>query len=91
MPTRITLFDVAAQGSRPADSNIMESFALLGGDGVPPLIQELLSMLTENIGDLEPIFVHRLRPSPSEVSNSRNSRLSMGLGVAFSFCSETWR
>ena len=82
MPTTIALLDVAAQGSRPADSNIMESFPLLGGDGVSPLVQELLSMLTEDIGYLEPMFVHRLLPSPSEVSNSRNSRLSIGLGVA---------
>ena len=77
----ITLLDVAAQGSRPADRNIAESFPLLWGDGVSPLLEEFFSMLTEDIGYLEPMLVQRLLPSPSQVSISRSSRLSMGLGV----------
>jgi hypothetical protein len=85
----ITLFEVAAQGSRPADRNIAESFPLLWGDGVSPLFQKLFSMPTEDSGYLEPMLVHRLLPSPSDTSSSRNSRLSMGLGVDWSFCSET--
>ena len=79
--TLITLLDVAAQGSRPAGRNIAESFPLLWGDGVPPLLEEFFSMLTEDIGYLDPMLVQRLLPSPSEVSSSRSSRLSMGLGV----------
>lgn len=52
MPATITLLDVAAKGSRPADRNITESFPLLWADGVSPLLEEFFSMLTENIGYL---------------------------------------
>jgi hypothetical protein len=61
----------------------------LWGDGVSPSLEELLSMLTKDIGYLEPKLVHLLLPSPSEVRISRSSRLSRGLGVARSFSSET--
>jgi hypothetical protein len=81
VPATITLLDVAAKGSRPADRNITESFPLLWGDGVSPLLEEFFSMLTENIGYLQPMLVHRFLPSPSQVSISRNSRVSIGLGV----------
>jgi hypothetical protein len=33
----IALFDVAAQGSRPAGADVAEGFPLLRGDGVAPL------------------------------------------------------
>jgi hypothetical protein len=48
----ITLLDVAAKVSRPADRNIAESLPLLWGAGVSPLLEEFFSMLTENIGRL---------------------------------------
>jgi hypothetical protein len=61
----IALLNVAAQGSRPADRDIAESFPLLGGDGVSPLLEEFFSMLPENIGHLQAMLVQRLLPSPS--------------------------
>ena len=89
MRATITLFDVTPQGSRPAGADIAESFPLLWGYGVSPLFQEFLSMLAEDIGYLKPMFVHLLLPSPSDTKMSRSSRVSRGLGVARSFCSET--
>jgi hypothetical protein len=56
-----------------------------------PLLQELLSMLAEDIGYIEPMFSHRLLPSPSGVNISRIARSSNGLGVACTLRSETWR
>ena len=78
----ITPLDVASQGSRPAGTDVVEGFALLWGDGVAPSLQELLSLLTDDVGDLEPMLVHLLLPSPSEVTTSRSSSTSSGLGVA---------
>jgi hypothetical protein len=85
----IALLNVAAQRNSPANTDVAEGFPLLWGDGVSPALQKLLSMLTEDIGHLEPMLVHLLLPSPSVVRISRSSRLSRGLGVAWSFCSET--
>ena len=68
----IALLDVAAQGSRPAGADVTESFPLLWGDGVSLSLEELLSMLTDDIGYLESMLVHLLLPSPSEVRTSRS-------------------
>jgi len=52
VPATITLLDVSAPGSRPADRNLAESFPLLWGDGVSPLLEEFFSLLREHIGYL---------------------------------------
>jgi len=87
----IALLDVAAQGASTAGADVPQRFSLLRRERMSPLLQELLSVLAEDIGYLEPMFSHRLLPSPSGVSISRIARSSNGLGVACTRRSETWR
>src|ERR1035441_10844139 len=49
---------------------------------MPPLLQELLSMFAKDIGHFEPMFSHRLLPSPSGIKISRIASSSNGLCVA---------
>ena len=46
-------------------------------------------MLAKDIGYFEPMFSHRLLPSPSGINISRIARSSNGLGVACTLRSET--
>jgi len=87
----ITLFDMSAQRGRTAGADVAESFSLLWGDGVPPSFEKGFSILTEDIGDFEPMFSHLLLPSPSVVRISRIGRSSSGLTVVRNLRSETWR
>ncbi len=85
----VAFLEMTAQGGRAADADVTESFPLLWGDGVSPLLQELLSMFAKDIGYFEPMFSHRLLPSPSGVKNSTIVRSSSGLCVACTLRSET--
>ena len=87
----IAFLHVAAQSGSAAGADVTEGFPLLGRQGMPPLLQELLTMLAKDIGYLAPMFSHRLLPSPSGVNISRIARSSNGLGVACTLRSETWR
>ena len=63
----VTLFDVmdAEFGGAECD-DIPECPALLAGKRMAPAIQELLSVLPEDIGDFESPRCHLRRPSPSD-------------------------
>ena len=91
MRAMVAFLDVAAQGGSAADADVTESFPLLWGDGVSPLLQELPSMFAKDIGHFEPMFFHRLLPSPSGVRSSTIARSSSGLCVACTLRSETCR
>ena len=59
MRTMVAFLDMTAQGGSAADADVTESFPLLWGDGVSPLLQEFLSMFAKDIGHFEPMFSHR--------------------------------
>ena len=82
MRAMVAFLDVAAQSGSAAGADVTESFPLLWGDGVSPLLQELLSMFAKDIGHFEPMFSHRLLPSSSGVKISRIASSSNGLCVA---------
>jgi len=87
----IAMFEMSAQSGGTAGADVAESFPLLGGDGVSPSFQKGLPILSEDIGHFEPLFGHRLLPSPSVVRTSRIGRLSSGLTVVRNLASETCR
>ena len=91
MGATIAVFEMSAESGSTAGADVAESFALLGGDGVPPTFQKSLSILSEDIGHFEPMFSHRLLPSPSVVRTSRIGRSSSGLTVVRNLASETCR
>ena len=91
MGATIAVFEMSAQSGSTAGADVAESFALLGGDGVPPSFQKSLSILTEDIGHFEPMFPHLLLPSPSVVRTSPMGRSSSGLTVVRNLASETCR
>jgi hypothetical protein len=91
MRAMVAFLNMTAQGGSAADADVTESFPLLWGDGVSPLLQELLSMFAKDIGRFEPMFFHRLLPSPSGVRISTIARSSSGLCVACTLRSETCR
>jgi hypothetical protein len=65
MTTLIALFDVSPEGRSTAEADVAKSLALLGRDGVSPLLEKLFLMLADDIGYFEPMLGHLLRPSPS--------------------------
>jgi hypothetical protein len=91
MGATITLFEMSAQSGSTAGADVAESFPLLWGDGVSPSFKKSLSKLMDDIGYFEPMFSHRLLPSPSVVRISRIGRSSSGLTVVRNLRSETWR
>ena len=48
-------------------------------------------MFAKDIGHFEPMFSHRLLPSPSGIKPSRIARSSKGLCVDCTLRTETWR
>ena len=91
MGATIALFEVSAQSGSTAGADVTESFPLLGGDHLPPPFQKIFSMFSEDIGHFEPMFSHRLLPSPSVVNISRIARSSSGLCVFRTLATETCR
>ena len=89
MRAMVALLDVAAQSGSAAGADVTESLPLLWGDGVPPLLQEFLPMFVKDIGHFEPMFSHRLLPSPSGIKISRIARSSRGLCVACTLRTDT--
>ena len=86
----VTLLDVMhAEFGGAACDDIPERPVLLARKRMPPAIQELLSVLSEDIGDFESPRCHRRRPSPSESVIAMTSRLSKGLAVEASVRFET--
>ena len=91
MRTMLAFLYVAAQCGSAAGDDVTESFPLRWGDDVSPLLQEFLAIFAEDIGHFEPMFSHRLRPSPSGVKVSQIARSSKGLCVVCTLRTETWR
>jgi hypothetical protein len=86
----VTLFDVMdAEFGGAACDDIPECPALLARKRMAPAIQELLSVLPEDIGDFESPRCHRRRPSPSDCVIAMTCKLSKGLAVAASVRFET--
>lgn len=80
--TVVTLFDVRAESGGLAGADGPECLSLLSRECVSPAIKELLTVLAKDIGDFEPMFGHRRRPSSSDSAISITVRLSRGLTVA---------
>jgi hypothetical protein len=66
MRTVITLFEACAKGSGSACADVAECLALLGREAVAPAGKEILLVLAKDIGDFQPMFHHRCRPSSWE-------------------------
>ena len=64
MRATVAFLNMAAQGGSAADADVTESFPLLWGDGVSPLLQELLSMFAKDIGHFEPMCCHAVLLPP---------------------------
>ena len=82
---------VSAEGGGTTKADVTQDLVLLAGENRSPAFEELLLVSVEDIGYFEPMWSHRLLPSPSEVVMSRIARSSSGLAVACSRCSETCR
>jgi hypothetical protein len=77
----VALLEVRAESGGAAGADVSEGSALRGVEHVPPSPEELLFVLAKDIGDFEPMFSHRCRPSSFEWSMGFGCRLSNGLGV----------
>jgi hypothetical protein len=64
--TVITLLEACAQSGGSACADVPERLALVGRESMAPSRQELLLVLAKDIGDFQPMFHHRRRPSRSE-------------------------
>lgn len=91
MPAMITLLHLRPECGGAARADVSECLPLLGRQYISPAKEELLTVLAEDIGDFQPMFCHRRRPSPSVVRISRIGRLSSGLTVARNLASDTCR
>jgi hypothetical protein len=87
----IAVFDVSAECCGAARDDVPERLALLGRHSMPIVLKELLLVLTKDIGDFEPIFDHRRRPSPSDSVISITWSFSNGLTAALSVRFDTCR
>ena len=76
------LFDSRAEGGGSACADVPERLALVGRESMAPSRQELLLVLAKDIGDFQPMFGHRCRPSSLERSMGLSWRLSNGFGAA---------
>lgn len=59
----VALLYVCAERSRAARADIPENLLLLGRQHISPALEEFLTVLAEDIGDFQPMFRHRRRPS----------------------------
>ena len=78
----IALLDVSAEGGGAARADVPKCPKLLGREGMAPLLEEFLFVLTKDIGDFESPFTHLCRPSLWEWSIGFSCSASNGLGVA---------
>jgi hypothetical protein len=87
----IALPQVSAEGGGPACADVAECLELVAREHVAPTVEELLSVLAEDIGDFQSLFAHRWRTLSTDRSMGCNCRESKGLGAACRCRVETWR
>jgi hypothetical protein len=80
--TRIALSDMGAELPRLTGADIPECLDLLPVQRMAPAYKELLSVLSEDIGDFRPMFVHFCRPSSFDFQIGFTFRASNGQGAA---------
>ena len=89
--TVVTLFQACAERGSAACADVPECLALVGRQRIAPPREELLFVLAKDIGDFQPMLVHRCRPSSSERSMGFSGSASKGLRMACSRWSDTRR
>ena len=72
MSAPVALLEVAAQGRSPAVANILQRSPLLARQHVVPASQEILLMSADDIGQFQPMIVHRWMAVRSSDSNESN-------------------
>src|SRR5215467_7746470 len=87
----VALLHVCAEGSSTTRADVSEGLPLLARQYMSPAIQELLTVLSEDIGDFQPMFRHRCRPFSLEPSIGCSGSASKGLRTACSRCRDTRR
>ena len=80
--TRIALSYVGTEFPRLTGADIPECLYLLPVQRMAPVCKELLSVLSEDIGDFRPMFVHFCRPSSFAFQIGLTFRASNGHGAA---------
>jgi hypothetical protein len=78
----VALLQVRAKSGGSACADVSECSALMGIQHMPPVPEKLLFVLAKDIGDFQPMFGHRCRPSSFERSMGLSWRLSNGFGAA---------
>jgi hypothetical protein len=78
----VALLHVSAESGSSACADVTECSELMGGKGAAPSLEEFQFVLAKDIGDFEPVFGHRCRPSSLDRSMGLSWRASNGLGVA---------
>jgi hypothetical protein len=82
MSALITLLHLGTERGGTARADVSERLPLLWRQYISPAIEEILTVLTEDIGDFQPRLVHLCRPSSLDRKIGRNDNESSGLGVA---------
>ena len=91
MEAVVALLQVSAESGGSACADVSECSALMGIQPMPPRPEELLFVLTKDIGDFEPMLGHRCRPSSLDRSIGFSWSASKGLGVAWRRAVDTRR
>ena len=89
--TMITLLEACAQSGGLACADVPERLALVGRERIAPPRQELLFVLTKDLGDFQPRLHQRWWPSSWDLSMGLSRSASKGLRIACSRCSDTRR
>jgi len=87
----IALLDAGAKCGGSACADVAECLELLARQRIAPALQELLSVLAEDIGDFQWLVAHHWRASLSERSMGCSWRASKGLVTACRRLLETCR
>ena len=78
----VALLQMRTKSGGSACADVSECPALMGIEHMPPVPEKLLFVLAKDIGDFQPMFGHRRRPSSLEMSMGLRWRLSNGFGAA---------
>src|SRR5271168_4769972 len=87
----IASFEMSAERSRSASTDIAQHLPLLVREDVGPALKELVLVSVKDIGHFEPMFSHVVLSPPRVLPVARMGKASSGLAVACSLASETCR